>query len=261
MGYKYKVNHEYFDKIDTEYKAYILGFIYADGSVIQPKGNRQLCLRIAIQEEDGYILEKFANEAAGGQIKIINPPAIQKKGWKKRIIVSVTSDKICKKLIELGCKPNKSRMGMDFPKLDNQLVRHFIRGFLDGDGCITEKKVLYNYVRKTTTKRAGGHIQRYQKRIAFTSTDKTFLLHIVKYLNINRVYIRTVRRTQDVHTLWIERVKDFERTVDYLYTNSNYYLERKFNKTIKSRASGKSEEGLETRDTKVSPKHPAPTVK
>lgn len=261
MGYKYKVNHEYFDKIDTEYKAYILGLIYADGSIIQPKGNRQMNLRIAIQEEDGYILEKFAIEAAGGQMKTMNPPAVQSKGWKKRRIVSIVSDKLCKKLIELGCNPNKSRVGMTFPKLDNQLIRHFIRGFLDGDGCITEKKVAYNYIRKTNTQRAGGHIQRYQTRMAFTSTDKNFLLNIVKHLNISSVYIKSIKRKQEVYTLWIERVRDFEKTINYLYDNSNYYLERKFNKTIKSRASGKTEEGLETRDTMVSPEHPAPTVK
>ena len=261
MEYKYKVNHEYFDKIDTEYKAYILGFIYADGSIIQPKGNRQMNLRIAIQEEDGYILQKFADEAGGGQIKISNPPAVQSKGWKKRSIVSIVSDKICNKLIELGCKPNKSKIGMNFPKLDNQLVRHFIRGFLDGDGYIGQKKVRYNYIRKTTNVRKSSHIQRFQLRMAFTSTDKAFLEEIERILNVSSTYWRFVKRKQNVYTLWIERVYDFEKVIDYLYDNATYYLERKFNKTIKSRASGKSEEGLETKDTKVSLQPPAPIVK
>lgn len=261
MGYKYKVNHEYFDEIDTEYKAYILGFIYADGSIIQPKGNRQMNLRIAIQEEDGYILQKFADEAAGGQIKVMNPPAVKSKGWKRRSIVSIVSDKMCKRLIELGCKPNKSRIGMDFPTLDNQLVRHFVRGFLDGDGCITEKKVMYNYIRKTTVERRGSHEQRFQTRIALTSTDMSFLAQAIEAIGVSHVYWKIVKREQEVTTAWIERVQDVRKTVEYLYKNANYYLERKFNKTIKIRASGKSEEGLETRDTTVSPKHPAPTVK
>jgi len=261
MGYKYKVNHGYFDKIDTEYKSYILGLIYADGSIIQPKGNRQMSLRITLQEEDGYILQKFADEAAGGQIKIMNPPSVRKKGWKRRSVVSIASSRICNKLIDMGCKPNKSRIGMNFPKLDNQLVRHFIRGFLDGDGCITETKIPYHYIRITTQKRKGEHIQRFKMRIAFTSTDLIFLKEVEKYLNISKSYYRSVKRTQLIYTLWIERRADFEKVVQYLYKDSNYYLERKFNKTIKSRASGKSEEGLETRDTTVSPEHPAPTVK
>lgn len=261
MGYKYKVNHGYFDKIDTEYKAYILGFIYADGSIIQPKGKRQMNLRIAIQEEDGYILEKFAKEAAGGQIKIMNPPAIQSKGWKKRCIVSVVSDKLCSRLIELGCKIRKSEIGMDFPLLESHLYRHFIRGFLDGDGCINQKKVKYNYVRKTTAERKSSHIQRYQLRMAFTSTDETFLHGIMYYMGIPKFRKETVKRKQEVHTFWIETVPEFEKAVEWLYKSAKYYLERKFNKTIKSRASGKTEEGLETKDTTVSLKPPAPTVK
>ncbi len=261
MGYKYKVNHEYFDKIDSEYKAYILGFIYADGSIIQPKGNRQMNLRIAIQEEDGYILEKFAKDAAGGQIKVMNPPAVQKRGWKKRTIVSIVSDRLCNKLIELGCKPNKSKVGMSFPKLDNQYIRHFIRGFLDGDGYIGQKKVHYLYVRKTEGMRRSSHHQRYQLRMALTSTDLKFLEDVMKHLKIKKCYWRCVTRTQLVYTVWIDTVESFDIAVEFLYKDAKYYLERKFNKTIKSRASGKTEEGLETRDTTVSPEHPAPTVK
>ena len=52
MGYVYKIDETYFDKIDTEYKAYILGLIYADGCIKQPKGNRQKQLSIVLQEED-----------------------------------------------------------------------------------------------------------------------------------------------------------------------------------------------------------------
>ena len=261
MGYKYKINHEYFDKIDSEYKAYILGFIYADGSIIQPKGNRQMNLRIAIQEEDSYILEKFAKDAAGGQIKITNPPAVQKKGWKKRSIVSVVSNTMCNKLIELGCGPKKSRMGMKFPQLDNQYIRHFIRGFLDGDGHIGQKKVNYTYVRKTEGIRKSSHEQRYQQRMAFTSTDLRFLEDVISNIKPKKCAYRCVKRAQFVYTVWIDTVESFDIAVEYLYKNSKYYLERKFNKTIKSRALGKSEEGLETKDTMVSLKHPAPTVK
>lgn len=258
MGYKYKVNHEYFDKIDTEYKAYILGFIYADGSIIQPKGNRQMNLRIAIQEEDAYILQKFADDAAGGQIKIMNPPAVQNKGWKKRSIVSIVSDKLCQRLISLGCGPNKSKLGMRFPELQWHLYPHFIRGFLDGDGCINQKKVSYNYTRKTTTERKGSHQQRYQLRMAFTSTDNIFLYKIMHYIGIDKFSQRSVIRKQEVYTFWIDTVNEFNKAVEYLYKNATYYLERKFNKTIKSRASWKNEEGLETKDTTVSLQHPAP---
>ena len=51
-----KLNHSYFDVIDTEYKAYILGFIFADGCIVDNFNGRQKSLRIEIIETDGYIL-------------------------------------------------------------------------------------------------------------------------------------------------------------------------------------------------------------
>ena len=47
-------NHSYFEKIDTEDKAYFLGFIYADGSIVTNKRNS---LYIKIHSKDQHILE------------------------------------------------------------------------------------------------------------------------------------------------------------------------------------------------------------
>lgn len=251
MGYKYEINHEYFNKIDTEYKAYILGFIYADGSIIQPKGNKQKRITISIQNDDGYILDKLAKEA-GGSNDTFYPPSIENKGWKKRRVVSIVSDKICDNLIQLGCNINKSKIGMKFPNISNELIPHFIRGFMDGDGSIIMKKVKYSYIRKTSNIRNSNHIQRYLLRLAFTSTDKEFLEKLESFLSISKSYYHMKLRTQEVYTLWIEREKDVKNTVDYLYKNANFYLKRKYNKilefekTIKSQAEDISSEGLTT---------------
>ena len=252
MGYKYKINHNYFKEIDSEYKAYILGFIYADGSITQPKGNRQKKLTLAIQEEDGYILEKLSQDACGGQSYILNPPAVQKRGWKKRAVVYATSNQMCDDLISKGCYIRKSQEGMKFPKIEEKYLSHFIRGFLDGDGSIILKKVNYKYKRKTTNIRKDTHIQRYKLKIAFCSTDKEFLIRIAKILNIEKSYISSRMRKQLIHILWIENIKDVTKSIDFLYKDAIYFLERKYdkiqqyNKTIKSQAEDKSSEGLET---------------
>lgn len=53
----------YFDNIDSEEKAYFLGFIITDGNVFKPKdGNRQATISITQASKDEYILEKFKNE-------------------------------------------------------------------------------------------------------------------------------------------------------------------------------------------------------
>lgn len=252
MGYKYQVNHEYFHDINNEYKAYILGFIYADGSIIQPKGNRQLKLTIAIQEEDGYILNKLAKEAGGKDVSKSFSPSSQIKGWKPKAVLEINSNILGNKLISYGCNINKSKIGMEFPSLCSELIPHFIRGFLDGDGSILIKKLTYKYKRKTDWKVKNAHKQRYKMVIAFASTDKIFLEKITEYLPSKKFYISSRLRKQMVYTLWIENTEDVLNCFNYLYQNANFFLKRKFDKleefnmTIKSEAEDTSSERLET---------------
>jgi hypothetical protein len=252
MGYKYQVDHEYFRQIDSEYKSYILGLLYADGTVIQPIGNRQMYVRIDLQEEDRYILEKFAREAGGREVSIIHRPSSIKNNWKKKAQITITSNQICKTLINYGCNINKSKVGITFPELDKDLIPHFIRGFMDGNGSIIIKKLGYNYKRKTTGVIANAHIQRYKLKIAFCSTDKVFLEKIIEYLPIKKSYLTKKDGNMILYILWVENPEDVQSTLTYLYKNAIYFLKRKhdkleeFDKTIKSQATDTSVEGLET---------------
>ena len=57
------INYSYFKNIDTEYKAYILGFIFADGSILTNiAGNRENTITVSIQKEDSYILTKLLKD-------------------------------------------------------------------------------------------------------------------------------------------------------------------------------------------------------
>jgi intein/homing endonuclease len=253
MGYKYKIDSDYFKQIDTEYKAYILGLIYADGSVYQPPGsNRQLIFRIGVQEEDSYVLHKLSKEAAGGHLYTVKTPSSIKRGYKPQVQVTISSNKLCQDLINLGCSIRKSKEGMKFPKLSPELVRHFIRGFLDGDGSVLLKKQTYNYKRKTSYQIPNPHKTRYKLRLAFSSTDKYFLEEVAKNLDVSNYYIAEKQRTIMNYILWIENKKDVENSISKLYNDSQYFLKRKyekvieFNKIIKSQAEDISSEGLET---------------
>lgn len=252
MGYKYKPNHEYFHKIDSEYKSYILGLLYADGSIYQPKGNRQLKLHISLQDGDGYILDKFAKEVINREVINYLPPSVAKNNWKSRNTVTIISNILCSKLIEYGCNINKSTVGMSFPTLNKQMIPHFIRGFMDGDGCITIGKIKYSYIRKKSYKIKNPHSDNYRIRLAFTSTDKKFLEELVKYLPIEKYLIEEKLRKQMVYTLWIGRKQDVQNCINYLYKDANFFMKRKydkvleFNKIIKSQAEDISSEGLET---------------
>lgn len=53
---KYKINTHYFDNINTEHKAYWLGFLLADGYVNQKE------ILLCLQKEDEYLINKFKED-------------------------------------------------------------------------------------------------------------------------------------------------------------------------------------------------------
>ena len=121
-NYKYYTNHDYFEHL-TEESAYWLGFIYADGCV-RPELN-MMVLQISIKDEDHL---KLFHSKIGGSLKY-NPSRPD------AVTLNVVSKKLIKDLISYGCGAAKS-LTVDFPNLPEEVVPHFIRGYLDGDGCI-----------------------------------------------------------------------------------------------------------------------------
>jgi len=133
---KYNFNENYFSKIDTEEKAYWLGFIAADGYI--ESNYRRLV--ISLQEKDKIHLEKLKNHIKSNfDLKYI----IQKNKFNKnntltkefyyRYNLELCSVILCNDLKKIGIFNNKSLI-LKFPNLSNKLIHHFIRGYVDGDG-------------------------------------------------------------------------------------------------------------------------------
>lgn len=133
-----KFDNAVFDKIDTEEKAYWLGFLYADGYVSNTKNTVELSLK----GDDYNHLVKFnlfiKNEA---QVKISESKYNNKIFTRCRC--SITDKHFHDTLCLLGCVPKKSLI-LKFPDssifTDRKLVYDFIRGYIDGDGCISYTK-------------------------------------------------------------------------------------------------------------------------
>ena len=140
---KHILNEHKFDRIDTEEKAYWLGFIMADGCItdesrlsltLQRKSDEyNLLLRLqSFLETDNYINEKTICD---------------KRGFvSESYVFRVTSKVLCNRLKQLKIvtqKTGKECIPRGIPK---RLYRHFIRGFFDGDGSL-KKSVNRNYLR------------------------------------------------------------------------------------------------------------------
>jgi hypothetical protein len=120
---RYKINTSYFEKIDTPNKAYMLGFIYADGNVYKSH------LKVDINKKDESLLLSFLQEFES-EHRIYS--------YKNNRLMAIVNEKIVNDLFKLGVFPRKT-WNMHFPtseQVPDELISHFIRGFFDGDGSI-----------------------------------------------------------------------------------------------------------------------------
>lgn len=130
---------DYFKEIDSEEKAYWLGFIYADGWVNVCGGRYDFGL--ALGQKDYEHLKAFV-KAIGYKGKIVEIKH-KPKGYDKTYIsyrVDIHSKIFVENLIKHGCVQNKTFELKKLPEIDEKFMIPFIRGYFDGDGTIVPSR-------------------------------------------------------------------------------------------------------------------------
>ena len=225
---KYSLNESFFEKIDSEEKAYILGFTYADGNNKSQKSG----LMFTLNAKDVEILEKI-RRAMGSNAKIFIKDTPDFTNGKAAHI-DFNSRKISMDLIKNGAPPNKTYK-IVFPSfLDEELIPHFIRGYFDGDGCIWNGKRKIMTVKDTTRK--NGYRNRIVHNVKFTITSNTdFIIGLQKVLveklglNKNKLNYRR-KDNKNIATLEYSGRKNIKKLYDYMYADATIFLERKYKK-------------------------------
>lgn len=204
---KYYFNNEYFDRIDTEEKAYWLGFLYADG-YISSNNNGFGC---SLKKEDESHLKKFLN-----CIEINNLSCLQYEERTKSYGFDLFDANMYNRLVELGFTPNKSYDHSDkiFFNIPDSFKRDFIRGLWDGDGYVS--------------------ISSENKNITgIVSNNNELLVTIAKYLcNIFDKNFCKVSYSDGYPRIRLSCKKAYFFCT-YLYNNSKIYLDRKYNAYLK----------------------------
>ena len=205
---RYQADYDFFEVIDTEEKAYWLGFIAADGCV---KGLRSM--KIGISSIDIEVLEKFKES-----LNATYPIKYETK-WKENdhVNITLTNQKLYDDLISKGIVPNKTHI-LQFPSEDivpKDLLNHYVRGYFDGDGCVT------------------GSIQ---PNVNFTG-NKDFLLPLQSVL-IQEANVRltkpSTRRPESpniITIMWSGR-GNARKLYDYMYKDATIFLNRKHEKFL-----------------------------
>jgi hypothetical protein len=214
---KYIPNENFFNVIDTQEKAYVLGLLYADGNNYV-KGVHSYEVSCKLLLSDKAILERMRD--------LLSPQSPIKKVFDKNTndfywLLKIHSKKLTQQLTKLGCVPAKSLI-LIWPKwlVDPELQRHFIRGYFDGDGSLYAKK-------PTNT----GHIDWGWQ---ITST-RQFCLAVKKILetklNIHCSIVLSKPKTNQITTvLSVGGNLQVKKVLDWLYQDANIYLPRKYDK-------------------------------
>lgn len=215
MGIKHKVNEKFFETWSSN-MAYVLGYIYADGTLIDATYMRGKY--ITVTSVDSGSMERLRGYMESEHV-IFNRKSIYEKG-KPHYGLKIGSHKIYNDLLKLGLYPNKS-LTISFPTVPQKYLADFVRGYFDGDGCIYLEKGI------------GTQGQKIVKRLRtiFTSGSRDYLVKMnesLKNIGLENGKIYTSQRayqlvypTQDSVSLFIA-----------MYSNAgkNSFFMRKFNK-------------------------------
>jgi hypothetical protein len=136
------------------------------------------------------------------------------------VTLHISKKEFVEHLIDKGCVPHKSLI-LQFPssnKLPSHLIKHFIRGYFDGDGCLHAK-----------------FIQRWNKPNPYLSCEVNFLGTYHMLQNISKfvpVKFSDIRKDGKIYKMRLTSKKKIIELLDYLYEDSYFYLQRKHDKYI-----------------------------
>jgi intein/homing endonuclease len=190
----------------------------SDGCVTKNK------MGLKLKYTDEYIITEMFNKFSSGY-----KTTTDKNGRS----ISLSSTKMICALAKLGCVENKTEIGFNLPEITNDLFRHFVRGYFDGDGTVS--------INTTRPNQIG---------ISICSVDNNFLLQLQEKLsefNILTSIYRENRKdkkdklpirpdgeyctdNKDMFRLTIQTHKERLKFYEFLYDNCTIKLKRKYEK-------------------------------
>jgi len=202
---RYHIDESFFEKINTEAKAYFLGLMYADGSVFKDG------FYLKMKDEDILITFKKVLKAEQN-VKYRN----YDNYYSYQLFIS--SQKMSEDLVNKGCFINKTYT-LKFPteeQVPKELQRHFIRGYFDGDGSLS----LSNNISTC--------------RIDFTSASTDILKELRKIIATKAISTGSLSKESGKSNTWHLRFggKQVKQLLEWFYKSSTVFLKRKYDKFL-----------------------------
>lgn len=210
------LQNDFFKVIDSELKAYLLGFIVADGSInIRTRYRKdkeqfpwtEYSLSFSLHNRDTYIFELFRD----------NVNSTMKMGRSGEYIrFQLYGKEFVEEIVKFGYLPNKTYSEMNLPNISKEFLKDFIRGYFDGDGTCTANIVNEKGYRRV---KAVFHI---------FSKKKNILLEIQSYLRSISIIVQLYyMKSKDGYLLKTCKRSTIKQLYDLFYDNTIYYFKRK----------------------------------
>lgn len=209
----FPINDTYFDEIDTEDKAYSLGFLIADGCIREERrknGNisRRICFANSVDDKEA--IELIHSRICPDAVLSIDNQSTSEITRKDRYTLQWTSEHMVDTLINkyhiLPKKTLDAEFMLPMDSIPNNMWRHLIRGFFDGD----------------------GHCGKWEIQFIFTAVP--FMKQVLAFFKDFNIKIYEVQgKTVKYYKAVIhggQKVLSFTR--DFFYKDAHYYLSRKY---------------------------------
>jgi len=207
MSKKYKIHREMFINVQTAEAAYILGLLWADGSIRNTKNSTRIT--ITLKKSDALELINIFNKTGNWKIQ-----EVKYKCHKNEVITISCHDRQLYNLLLSLDFFDKSQVSANnvLTHIPTELQHYWWRGYFDGDGNITT-----NY--KT-----------WQYSVAITSTyeqDWSFISHLSKN-NITSRVVKGNKNKNSYSRLLITGKNNIENFINYIYKEKSLGLSRKY---------------------------------
>lgn len=193
---RFPINETFFENINSENQSYWLGFIYADGCIYKNS--------LSISLKDKEHLEIF---------KDLISPTRTLTTYKKYVRLEIKSKLLSDSLKNLGVVERKTFTLNKLPNIPNNLLRHFIRGYFDGDGSLSYYKTKRSAKACFSILGTSSFLEDLQKVL-----EKECNLTSTNLMKIKGKNVYRYSKTSKIQIMSI---------YDYFYKDSNIYLQRK----------------------------------
>ena len=204
---KYTIDESFFEKIDTQEKTYVMGWFYSDGSNYLPR----YTAKIDVAADSVDILVKI-KEVMGSNARIVamKNSANSYAGERAQTLyrLAIFNKTVSLQIAALGISGNMTYTRTWPEWLNEDLEPHFIRGLIDGDGCIS------------ISKKKGFGISYWGTVMMCDGLSKV----------LTKIGVEHRHKTDKKGHHYIRITKQAEclKFADYIYNDSTIYLARKF---------------------------------